>query len=98
MTKKHFEELADLIRDLPNNISKEQLINELAPFLQRQNPRFDTNRFCARATEALNATPPAKTAARAEAQALKKKITDEAQARGINRNAIATHLDVVVIR
>ena len=40
----------------------------------------------------------AKTAARAEAQALKKKITDEAQARGINRNAIATHLDVVVIR
>ena len=98
MTKKHFEELADLIRDLPNNISKEQLINELASFLKRQNPRFDTNRFCARATEALNATPPAKTAASAEAKELKKKITDEAQARGINRNAIATHLDVVVIR
>ena len=98
MTKKHFEELADLIRDLPNNISKEHLLKELAPFLQRQNPRFDNSRFCARATAALNATPPAKTAARAEAQALKKKITDEAQARGINRNAIATHLDVVVIR
>ena len=40
----------------------------------------------------------AKTAARAEAQELKKKITDEAQARGINTDALNSHLDVIVIR
>ena len=40
----------------------------------------------------------AKTAARAEAQELKKKITSEAQARGMDKDAIDTHLDVIVIR
>ena len=89
MTKKHFEELADLIRDLPNNISKEHLLKELAPFLKRQNPRFDNSRFCARATEQPKT---------AEANNLKKKITDEAQARGMDKDAIDTHLDVIVIR
>ena len=40
----------------------------------------------------------AKTAARAEAQELKKKITEEAQTRGINRDCLNSHLDVIVIR
>ena len=34
----------------------------------------------------------------AEAQELKKKITEEAQTRGINTDALNSHLDVIVIR
>ena len=86
MTKKHFEELADLIRDMPTTISKEQLLKELAPFLKRQNPRFDNSRFCARATEQPKT---------AEAQELKNKIIEEAQARGINGGFLNSHLIVI---
>jgi hypothetical protein len=73
MTKKHADELADLIRDMLD-IAGENINHTQQP------------------------KTAAKTAARAEAQELKKKITDEAQARGMDKDAIDTHLDVIVIR
>jgi len=44
-TQKHFIAMADMIKELPDPISKQDLVDRLVSTFKSDNPRFDTNRF-----------------------------------------------------
>lgn len=44
-TQRHFVSLANIIRDLPDPVSKPELVDRLMNFFREDNPRFDGARF-----------------------------------------------------
>ena len=45
LSRRHFEALAELVRDLPERPSKTDVAQALAVFAASENPRFDGARF-----------------------------------------------------
>ena len=44
-TQRHFVAMANMIKELPDPISKQELVDRLISMFKADNPRFDTNRF-----------------------------------------------------
>lgn len=53
MTRKDYELIASAIRELPYKATTMQIARKLAEKLQSTNPRFDQDRFIAKATEGV---------------------------------------------
>lgn len=44
-TQRHFVAMANIIKELPDPISKQELVDRLVSMFKMDNPKFDTNRF-----------------------------------------------------
>ena len=44
-TQRHFIAVASMLKELPDPISKQELVDRLISMFKADNPRFDTNRF-----------------------------------------------------
>lgn len=45
MTRKHFEAIAEIIRAIPEDVSRSTAAHDLADYFETQNPLFDRRRF-----------------------------------------------------
>lgn len=97
-TRKHFQQVADLLKNIPDEAKRKELAQHHAEVFKQQNPRFDHKRFYAAAgvNEALEPGSAAPSNAKLNANVLAniRKAVSVLKLKGVNpMNAAAGHRD-----